>query len=171
MAAVPLVAESQREQRTRHGRLGRYRRRHLPDAGRTRRHGCCCTISPTAPPPRPRAANCRAAVTRCIQADLSDPPAIERLWREAAAAAPIEALVNNAGIFPAHAPLTTAYAEWTAAWQRTLAINLLGPAHLSYCAARAMAERGRGRIVNVSVARGVPRRAERARLRRQQGRD
>jgi len=94
-----------------------------------------------------------------IQADLSDPAAVERLWREAAASAPIEALVNNAGIFPAHAPLTTAYAEWTAAWQRTLAINLLGPAHLSYCAARAMAERGRGRIVNVSsrgAFRGEP---------------
>ncbi|HYM28237.1 MAG TPA: SDR family oxidoreductase, partial [Steroidobacteraceae bacterium] len=90
---------------------------------------------------------------------LSDPGAVERLWREAAAPAPLEALVNNAGIFPAHAPLTTGYAEWTAAWQRTLAINLLGPAHLSHCAARAMAERRRGRIVNVSsrgAFRGEP---------------
>ena len=37
--AVPLVAEFQREQRTRHGRFGRHRRRHLPVAGRARRHG------------------------------------------------------------------------------------------------------------------------------------
>jgi len=44
--------------------------------------------------------------------------------------------------------------------QRTLAINLTGPAHLSYCAARRMAEQGGGRIVNVSsvVLSGNPRR-------------
>ena len=96
---------------------------------------------------------------RLAQADLSDPAAIERLWREACAPGPVDALVNNAGIFPAHAPLSTDFAAWTAAWQRTLAINLLGPAHLSYWAARAMAERGAGRIVNVSsrgAFRGEP---------------
>jgi NAD(P)-dependent dehydrogenase (short-subunit alcohol dehydrogenase family) len=72
---------------------------------------------------------------------------------------PIDALVNNAGIFPNHPPLATDFAPWTAAWQRTLATNLVGPAHLSYCAARAMAERGSGRIVNVSsraAFRGEP---------------
>ena len=94
-----------------------------------------------------------------IQADLSDPAAIERLWSEASALNTIAVLVNNAGIFPAHAPLATAYPEWTAAWERTLAINLLGPAHLSHCAARTMAARGGGRIVNVSsrgAFRGEP---------------
>src|SRR5205085_5618976 len=42
---------------------------------------------------------------------------------------------------------------------RTLAINLTGPAHLSYCAARAMVAQGGGRIVNVSsrgAFRGEP---------------
>jgi 3-oxoacyl-[acyl-carrier protein] reductase len=94
-----------------------------------------------------------------VQADLSDPAAIERLWREATATHCIDAVVNNAGIFPNHPPLTTGYADWTAAWQRTLAINLTGPAHLSYCAARAMAERRGGRIVSVSsrgAFRGEP---------------
>lgn len=93
------------------------------------------------------------------QADLTDPRAIERLWHDADARHPIDALVNNAGIFPNHPPLATDYADWTAAWQRTLAINLTGSAHLSYCAARAMAERGRGRIVSVSsrgAFRGEP---------------
>jgi 3-oxoacyl-[acyl-carrier protein] reductase len=94
-----------------------------------------------------------------IQADLTDAGAIERLWKEAGAQAPIDALVNNAGIFPNHPPLSTDYAGWTAAWQRTLAINLSGPAYLSYFASRAMAGRSGGRIVSVSsrgAFRGEP---------------
>lgn len=94
-----------------------------------------------------------------VQADLADSAAVAGLWQEVSALGPIDALVNNAGIFPSHPPLATDYAPWTAAWQRTLATNLLGPAHLSYCAARSMAERGRGRIVNVSsrgAFRGEP---------------
>ena len=94
-----------------------------------------------------------------IQGDLGNPTSIERLWQEAAAQRRIDAVVNNAGIFPDHPPLTTDYADWTVAWQRTLAINLTGPAHLSYCAARAMVAQGGGRIVNVSsrgAFRGEP---------------
>ena len=94
-----------------------------------------------------------------IQADLADPESIERLWREAAARQPIDTVINNAGIYSHHPPLATAYADWTAAWQRMLATNLSGPAHLSYCAARTMAERGHGRIVGISsrgAFRGEP---------------
>ena len=94
-----------------------------------------------------------------VQADLGDPNSIQRLWQEVSAARHIDAVVNNAGIFPSHPPLATDYPEWMAAWQRTLAINLSGPAHLSYCAARTMAGRGGGRIVNVSsrgAFRGEP---------------
>lgn len=94
-----------------------------------------------------------------IEADLADPQAIERLWRDAGAQRPVDALVNNAGIFPDHPPLATDYAGWIAAWQRTLAVNLTGAAHLSFCAARAMATRGGGRIVSVSsraAYRGEP---------------
>ena len=94
-----------------------------------------------------------------IQADLSDAGSIERLWREAGATQPIDAVINNAGVYALHAPLTTPYGEWTAAWQRTLGTNLVGAAHLAYCAARTMAERGRGRIVSISsrgAFRGEP---------------
>jgi len=94
-----------------------------------------------------------------IQADLGDPASVERLWQAAAAQQPIDALVNNAGIFPEHPPLATDYAAWTAAWQRTLATNLTGAAHLAYFAARAMAQRAAGRIVSVSsraAFRGEP---------------
>jgi 3-oxoacyl-[acyl-carrier protein] reductase len=94
-----------------------------------------------------------------VQADLTDAAAIERLWHEASEHQPIDAVVNNAGIFPNHPPLATDYAAWTAAWQRTLAINLVGPANLSWFAARSMAERGGGRVVSVSsrgAFRGEP---------------
>jgi 3-oxoacyl-[acyl-carrier protein] reductase len=94
-----------------------------------------------------------------VQADLSDAAAVERLWQQASAAFRIDVVVNNAGIFPSHAPLTTDYPDWAAAWQRTLAINLVGPAHLSYRAARSMAEHGGGRMVNISsrgAFRGEP---------------
>ena len=94
-----------------------------------------------------------------IQADLADPTQAPQLWQELAARARVDVLVNNAGIFPEHPPHSTGYAEWTAAWQQTLSTNLLGPAHLSFCAARAMAQQGGGRIVNVSsraAFRGEP---------------
>jgi NAD(P)-dependent dehydrogenase (short-subunit alcohol dehydrogenase family) len=94
-----------------------------------------------------------------FEADLSDAAAVARLWREVSASRPLEVLINNAGVFPTHPPLTTGYEDWTQAWQQTLGINLLGPAHLSYCAARAMAGRGHGRIVSVSsrgAFRGEP---------------
>ena len=94
-----------------------------------------------------------------VQADLTDPRSIGRLWEESSAGQRLNAVVNNAGIFPNHAPLTTEFDEWTAAWQRTISTNLLGPAHLSHFAARAMAGQGGGRIVNISsrgAYRGEP---------------
>ena len=94
-----------------------------------------------------------------VQADLGDPKAIERLWRQTSAVGRIDIVVNNAGIFPNHPPLTTEFEDWMAAWQKTLATNLLGPAHLSHFAARTMVEQGGGRIVNISsrgAFRGEP---------------
>ena len=94
-----------------------------------------------------------------VQAELGDPAQAQRLWQEISSRGRTDVLVNNAGIFPEHPPLTTGFADWTAAWQETLSTNLLGPAHLSYCAARAMAEQGGGRIVSVSsraAFRGEP---------------
>ncbi|HTT41779.1 MAG TPA: SDR family NAD(P)-dependent oxidoreductase [Steroidobacteraceae bacterium] len=95
-----------------------------------------------------------------LQADLGDAAAIEQLWRTASEQAQVDVLINNAGIFPDHPPLSSSYPQWTAAWQRTLAVNLIGAAHLSYCAARSMSEQpGGGRIVSVSsrgAFRGEP---------------
>ena len=94
-----------------------------------------------------------------LQADLADPAQPAQLWQDLAARGRIDVLVNNAGIFPDHPPLATDYAQWTSTWQQTLTTNLLGPAHLSFCAARSMAQQGGGRIVNVSsrgAFRGEP---------------
>src|SRR5215470_11091358 len=95
-----------------------------------------------------------------VQADLTDAAAVERLWKEASAPGRIDVVVNNAGIFPNHPPLDTDFEDWKRAWERTLSINLFGPAHLSYFAARTMAGQGGGRIVNISsrgAFRGEPR--------------
>src|SRR5258708_12655175 len=94
-----------------------------------------------------------------VQADLGDPKGIGRLWNEASALGRIDVVVNNAGIFPNHPPLTTEFEDWVAVWQRTLTTNLVGPAHLSHLAARTMVEQGGGRIVNISsrgAFRGEP---------------
>jgi 3-oxoacyl-[acyl-carrier protein] reductase len=93
-----------------------------------------------------------------LQADFSSAEQIERAWREHGGER-INVLVNNAGIFPNHPPLSSDYGAWSEAWERTLATNLIAPAHLSYLAARSMAARGGGRIVNVSsrgAFRGEP---------------
>jgi 3-oxoacyl-[acyl-carrier protein] reductase len=71
----------------------------------------------------------------------------------------IDVLVNNAAIFEPHPIVETDYAGWRAAWSRTIATNLIGPANLSFLAARIMMGRGGGRVVNVSsrgAFRGEP---------------
>jgi NAD(P)-dependent dehydrogenase (short-subunit alcohol dehydrogenase family) len=101
-------------------------------------------------------------------ADLGDAAATARLWHDAVRAlGRVDVLVNNAGIFFDHPPLTTEFAAWEAAWRRMIGANLLGPANLSLLAAQAMAAQpeskdpswGRGRIVNISsrgAFRGEP---------------
>ncbi|HSY07760.1 MAG TPA: SDR family oxidoreductase [Steroidobacteraceae bacterium] len=96
-----------------------------------------------------------------FSADLSDGAAIEPFWREVMRVfGRVDAVVNNAGIYTEHPPATVAdYQTWSEIVQRTLATNFLGPARLSFLAARTMAQRGIGRIVNISsrgAFRGEP---------------
>ncbi|GAB2644846.1 SDR family NAD(P)-dependent oxidoreductase [Kribbella swartbergensis] len=92
------------------------------------------------------------------QADLADPDAIRTMVDDAAAAlGRMDVLVNNAGVYHPHRIRETTYAEWQRAWADTLAVNLVGPANVAWCAVRHMG-RG-GRIVNVSsrgAFRGEP---------------
>jgi 3-oxoacyl-[acyl-carrier protein] reductase len=93
-----------------------------------------------------------------VQADLGDPAAIESMVDDAARAlGSIDVLVNNAGLYVPHRIRETTYAEWQQAWTDTLAVNLVGPSNVTWCAVRHMG-RG-GRIVNVSsrgAFRGEP---------------
>ena len=71
----------------------------------------------------------------------------------------IDILVNNAGIFLEHKLATISSDEWLSAWSKTLAVNLMGPANITYWVARQMINQGGGQIVNVSsrgAFRGEP---------------
>ncbi|HSM08094.1 MAG TPA: SDR family oxidoreductase [Gemmatimonadota bacterium] len=95
-----------------------------------------------------------------VAADLGDPDALEPLVDSVYERfGRLDVLVNNAGIFEGHSPTEVSFDEWKGAWNRTLAVNLLGPAHLSFLVARRMVAQGAGRIVNVSsrgAFRGEP---------------
>lgn len=75
----------------------------------------------------------------------------------------VDVLVNNAGIFEAHPIDSTGFEEWQQAWQRTLAVNLLGPANLAWLVARHLLDRpsgpSGGRLISVGsrgAYRGEP---------------
>jgi len=95
-----------------------------------------------------------------IQADLTDPAAVQRLVDEAAdRLGGLDILVNNAGVYFDHPLTTTSYADWQATWQEIIQTNLLGAANACYCAAKHMIAAGEGRIINVSsrgAFRGEP---------------
>lgn len=95
-----------------------------------------------------------------FDADLSQPSESSLLWQRVVdSMGPVDVLINNAGLYIFHPPLTTGYQAWQSAWRQTLATNLMGPADLSLLAAQSMAARGSGRIVNISsrgAFRGEP---------------
>ena len=93
-----------------------------------------------------------------VGADVADADAVRRMVAEVKDAfGGIDVLVNNAGVFEAHPIDECNYEEWQRAWTRTLGVNLIGPANVTWCAIRHM-PRG-GRIVNVAsrgAFRGEP---------------
>jgi 3-oxoacyl-[acyl-carrier protein] reductase len=96
-----------------------------------------------------------------VQADLADPAAIAAMVDAAASAlGQIDVLVNNAGIFEAHPITEVTYAQWQAAWQATIGVNLIGAANVTWCVVEHMREIGSGgQVINVSsrgAFRGEP---------------
>ncbi len=95
-----------------------------------------------------------------VGADLGDAVAVQRAVTTAAAALDgLDVVVNNAGVFLAHPPMATSYPDWQAAWTRTLSVNLVGAANVTFCALPHLAAGGGGAIVNVSsrgAFRGEP---------------
>ena len=89
---------------------------------------------------------------RChiVQADLSLPDEVERLWSEALAVAPgLNVLINNAGI-TGEAPIDAPLEQWRAVWSRVMQVNLLAPAELCRAAINHFRDNGGGRIINVA---------------------
>jgi len=95
-----------------------------------------------------------------VRADLSDPQAGRRMMEEAVrGTGRIDILVNNAGVYEYHPLVTTGFEAWRGAWERTISTNLLGPAHLTFWAAREMMRAGGGKIINITsrgAFRGEP---------------
>ncbi|MFI5911283.1 SDR family NAD(P)-dependent oxidoreductase [Dactylosporangium sp. NPDC051541] len=90
--------------------------------------------------------------------DLSDPDAVRTVVdRAAEALGGLDVVVNNAAVYIEHKILDVNYEEWQRAWHDTLAVDLLAPANVCWCAARHLGQGGR--IINVSsrgAYRGEP---------------
>jgi 3-oxoacyl-[acyl-carrier protein] reductase len=83
--------------------------------------------------------------------DVTDPDAVSAGVDEAERRAPIDVLVNNAGI-----ALETAFLDISPAeWRRVLDVNLTGMFVVAQAVARRMAARRRGAIVNMSSKNGI----------------
>ena len=83
--------------------------------------------------------------------DLADPASPKRLWDQALDMfdGRIDVLINNAGVFEA-APLHLPDADWLAAWNRTMQINLTASAELCRFAVQHFLSNSGGRIVNIA---------------------
>ncbi|CDR13165.1 SDR family NAD(P)-dependent oxidoreductase [Streptomyces iranensis] len=91
------------------------------------------------------------------KADVTDEYAVATAVEEAVRVwGRLDAVVNCAGAATGSAPLTDTTSEL---WQRTLAVNLMGPVHASRAAIPFLRSDG-GAIVNVSSVAGVRARAE-----------
>lgn len=94
----------------------------------------------------------RVVALSSADGDLSDPAVPDALWESGLDQLDgrIDILINNAGIFEAN-PIDTADADWLAAWDRTMQINLTASALLCRRAVRHWQDRGSGgRIVNIA---------------------
>ena len=95
-----------------------------------------------------------------LRADVTDPEAVEGLVASTVESlAGLDIVVNNAGVWVEHVIEDVDYDSWRDAWKRVIEANLVGPANISYCAARHMVDHGGGRIVNISsrtAFRGQP---------------
>jgi len=95
-----------------------------------------------------------------VSGDVADPAAVQAFVGAAVEQlGGLDVLVNNAGVYEELDPLTATYEQWQTNWRRTVEVDLLGPAWVSYCALPFLRESTCGRIVNVGsrgASRGEP---------------
>lgn len=85
------------------------------------------------------------------KADISNPAAVLDLVDTVIEEfGQLDIVVNNAGIYHHHPVMGTSFEQWQESWKKVLDVNLMGAANVCYCAAKHMAKRGSGRIINVS---------------------
>ena len=95
-----------------------------------------------------------------VTGDVADASAVESFVGTAAdALGGLDVLVNNAGVYDELDPLTATYEQWQAHWRRTVDVDLLGPAWVTFCALPHLCASAAGRVVNVGsrgASRGEP---------------
>jgi NAD(P)-dependent dehydrogenase (short-subunit alcohol dehydrogenase family) len=95
-----------------------------------------------------------------LEADLGDPEQAARLpWRAAQELDQLDIIVNNAGIYVTQDITEVDPGKWQEYWDRTIAVNLSGPAHLLQGAIPHLESAGGGHIVNITsrgAFRGEP---------------
>ena len=94
----------------------------------------------------------RADATLALEADVSDPAAVQAAVEQARRQfGRIDALVNNAGIAVFKPLLDVTLEEW----QRVMAVNLTGPFLMTQAVAPIMRDQGGGAIVNITSISGL----------------
>lgn len=95
-----------------------------------------------------------------LTADLGDPVAAGNLAGQAAELlGGLDTVVNNAGIFVTHDIASLDSENWRKFWDRTIAVNLNGPAHVLHGAIPFLEKAGGGHIINITsrgAFRGEP---------------
>ena len=90
------------------------------------------------------------AGAQAFGADLERSDSCGKLWRDVVARfGRVDILVNNAGV-AVSAPLEQDEADWLAAWDKTMAVNLTAAGLLCREALAHFGETGEGRIVNIA---------------------
>lgn len=105
------------------------------------------------------AGRCQALAARCgvwvrpLYADLTDDAAVNAAIRAAMAdKQPLDALVNNAGVMETDKPFQLIS---IAEMERVFATNFFGTMRITQLAARWMARKGRGAVVNIASVAGL----------------
>ncbi|MBS1725744.1 MAG: SDR family NAD(P)-dependent oxidoreductase [Armatimonadetes bacterium] len=84
-----------------------------------------------------------------VKADLRSPEETEKLWLSAREMAPIDALVNNAGVY-IQSPFGSDAATWQKVRNEMMRVNFEAPTELIYAALQDFEGRGKGKVLNVA---------------------